>query len=99
MGVGTPAARTPRTISGTAAAAFSLFTVTRTICDPAAASDNTCAVVEATSAVSVFVIDCTTTGKAEPTGTMPIHVVGVERRAAKAVIAWKDTRDASGCDW
>jgi len=54
-----------------------LLTVTRTICDPAPASASTCAAVPAASAVSVFVIDCTTTGKSEPTGTEPTQVVTV----------------------
>jgi len=47
---------------GTAAAASSLLTVTRTSSDPARASAATCCTVERMSAVSVFVMDCTTIG-------------------------------------
>ena len=51
-----------RTISGTAAAAASLLTVTRTSCDPACANWATWMAVASASAVSVFVIDWTTIG-------------------------------------
>ncbi len=71
--------------SGTAAAASSLLTVTRTICDPAWNSAATCAAVPAASAVSVFVIDCTTTGCAEPTATERTRAVTVGRRGEKGV--------------
>ena len=50
------------TILGTAAAACSVFTVTRTSSEPARASAITWLTVEATSAVSVLVMDCTTIG-------------------------------------
>jgi hypothetical protein len=50
------------TIAGTAAAASSLFTVTRTSSLPALARAATCAIVPSTSAVSVLVMDWTTTG-------------------------------------
>ena len=60
-----------------AAAASSLLTVTRTISDPASARAATCSIVPATSAVSVLVIDCTTTGTSQPTRTCPILTVGV----------------------
>ena len=60
-------------------------TVTRTICEPAFASANTCAAVAGASAVSVLVMDCTTTGKSEPIGTMPSHVVTVWRRCPKVI--------------
>src|SRR4051794_4400379 len=43
----------------------------RTISEPARASAATCAVVPAISAVSVLVIDCTTTGAPPPTSTPP----------------------------
>jgi hypothetical protein len=62
---------------GTAAAASSLLTVTRTISEPASARAATCSMVPATSAVSVLVIDCTTTGTSQPTRTCPILTVGV----------------------
>src|SRR5262249_23296138 len=82
-GTATPASPRRRMISGTAAAASSLLTVTRTSSEPAAASAITCAAVAAASAVSVLVIDCTTTGWPEPTGTLPTRVVTVARRAGK----------------
>src|SRR3954470_21712905 len=75
------------TISGTAAAASSLFTVTRTSCEPAAARAATWAAVPAASAVSVLVIDCTTTGCADPTGTVPTSAVTVGLRAEKGTVA------------
>ena len=43
----------------------------------AIASAATCSIVPATSAVSVLVIDCTTTGTSQPTRTLPILTVGV----------------------
>ena len=70
-------------ISGTAAAASSLLTVTRTSCDPARASADTCAAVAAASAVSVLVMDCTTTGWEDPIRTPPTSVVTVVRRRCK----------------
>jgi hypothetical protein len=75
------------TISGTAAAASSLFTVTRTICEPARASCATCAAVAAASAVSVFVMDCTTTGCPEPMGTPPTRAVTVCLRCANTTVS------------
>ena len=45
--------------------------------DPARASAATCCTVEGISAVSVLVIDCTTTGASEPTRTPPIEAVTV----------------------
>ena len=58
-------------ISGTAAAAAGVFTVTRTSSDPASASSTHCAAVAAASAVSVIVIDCTTIGAPPPIWTSP----------------------------
>ena len=58
-------------ISGTAAAASVLLTVTRTISEPASASSMHCVAVDAASAVSVIVIDCTTIGAPPPTWTRP----------------------------
>src|SRR5262245_59871446 len=60
---------TCETIAGTAAAAASLFTVTRTSSLPAWARARTWATVPSTSAVSVLVIDCTTMGRSLPTTT------------------------------
>ena len=62
IGTSTPRPRTLRTISGTAAAASSVLTVTRTSSEPACASRATWIAVESGSAVSVLVIDWTTTG-------------------------------------
>ena len=62
-------------MGATAAAASSLLTVTRTNSDPALASAATCLTVEGMSAVSVLVIDCTTTGASLPTLTPPIEPV------------------------
>src|SRR3546814_11601986 len=67
---------------GTAAAASGVLTVTRTSSDPARQSSATCFVVAATSAVSVLVIDCTTTGASPPTRTLPTSTWRVLRRAA-----------------
>src|SRR5918996_1045219 len=84
IGASQASSRTRWTISGTAAAAASLLTVTRTSSEPARASATICAAVDAASAVSVFVIDCTTTGCDDPTGTCPTRVVTVCLRGAKA---------------
>src|SRR6516164_7401686 len=98
-GTATPASSSRRMISGTAAAAASLFTVTRTSSEPAAASAITCSAVVAGSAVSVLVIDCTTTGWPEPTRTLPTRVVTVARRAGKGMAgkieAYGNQRDAA----
>ena len=67
---------------GTAAAASSRSTVMRTISEPARASAATCATVPATSAVSVLVIDCTTTGAPPPTCTPPT-ITGMEVRRGR----------------
>src|SRR5881396_3658947 len=70
-------------ISGTAAAAASVLTVTRTSCDPAWASRATWIAVPSASAVSVLVIDWTTTGWAEPTRTPPTSTLTVGRRGGR----------------
>jgi hypothetical protein len=62
-----------RLISGTAAAASGRLTVTRTISDPACHNSMHCCAVDAASAVSVIVIDCTTTGAPPPTLTCRPH--------------------------
>src|SRR6186997_2898608 len=80
IGTSTPRPRTLRTISGTASAAASVFTVTRTSCDPACARRATWIAVASASAVSVLVIDWTTTGWAEPTRTPPTSTLTVGRR-------------------
>src|SRR5438132_13276842 len=71
---------TSATIAGTARAASSVFTVTRTSSLPAACKARTCAAVAAASAVSVLVIDWTTIGWALPTSTPPTLTVMVGRR-------------------
>ena len=71
---------TSATIAGTAWAAASLFTVTRTSSLPASCSARTCAAVAATSAVSVFVMDWTTIGWALPTFTPPTSTTTVRLR-------------------
>ncbi len=68
------------TISGTARAAASVLTVTRTSSLPAAWSALTWATVPATSAVSVLVIDCTMIGRGPPTLTPPTSTEIVLRR-------------------
>src|SRR5712692_1215674 len=70
-GAAQPASSRRCLISGTAAAASGTFTVTRTSSDPACASSKHCIAVEATSAVSVLVMDCTTMGAPPPTCTCP----------------------------
>src|SRR5712671_6723259 len=85
MGTRTPCLSSSSTMRGTAAAASSLLTVTRTSSDPARARAATCWTVEGTSAVSVFVMDCTTTGASEPTRTPPTTVVTVFLRWMVAI--------------
>src|SRR3954465_10031270 len=85
MGGATPRPRTLRTISGTASAAASVLTVTRTSCAPACASRATGLAVAWPSAVSVFVIDWTTTGCADPTRTPPTSTLTVGRRRGRRV--------------
>jgi hypothetical protein len=60
------------------------FTVTRTISEPASASSMHCCAVPAGSAVSVMVIDCTTTGAPPPTWTRPTRTPNVRCNRAKA---------------
>ena len=62
-----PRSRSRATISATAAADSGMFTVMRTSSEPASASSLHCATVPAMSAVSVLVIDWTTTGAPPPT--------------------------------
>src|SRR3954447_1226724 len=99
-GTSTPRlSRSLRSISGTAAAACSVFTVTRTSCEPAWASRATWIAVASGSAVSVFVIDWTTIGWADPTSTPPTSTDTVERRLGRresvaAVMALRVARGA-----
>src|SRR5664280_161493 len=80
-----PAASRRARISGTAAAASGRFTVTRTSSEPATASSSACSVVAATSAVSVEVIDCTTTGAPPPIRTVPTCTAWVRRRVVWSI--------------
>jgi hypothetical protein len=81
IGTLTPSCASRSTIAGTAAAASSVFTVTRTSSEPAIASARTCSAVASTSAVSVLVMDCTTTGWPPPTVTRPMRTAVDGRRA------------------
>jgi len=71
-------------IRGIAAAASGVFTVRRTSSEPARHSSATCFTDAATSAVSVLVIDCTTTGAPPPTATPPTMTWRVDRRGQGA---------------
>src|SRR3954453_1647459 len=83
-GTSTPRlSRSLRSISGTACAAASVFTVTRTSWEPAWARRATWIAVASGSAVSVFVIDCTTTGCADPTRMPPTSTLTVGRRRGR----------------
>ena len=77
IGTRMPCLSSCSTMCGTAAAASSLFTVTRTSSDPARASAATCCTVPGISAVSVLVMDCTTIGASDPTRTPPTTAVTV----------------------
>src|ERR1700732_5286300 len=96
MGTRTPCLSNSSTMRGTAAAASSLLTVTRTSSDPARAKAAHCCTVEGISAVSVFVIDCTTTGASEPTRTPPTTAVTVFLRGIIAMGSYILTREHDG---
>src|SRR6266567_5835000 len=74
-------------ISGTAAAASGTLTVQRTISEPASASSKVCFRVDSTSAVSVLVMDWTTTGAPPPTVTLPTWTATVLCRDSGAAIS------------
>src|SRR5918995_2797965 len=96
IGTSTPRPRTLRTMSGTAAAASSVLTVTRTSSDPACASRATWIAVASASAVSVFVIDWTTIGRAPPTRTPPTSTVTVDRRIGASITTSRGAEGAPG---
>src|ERR1700683_2436612 len=77
IGASQPASRRRFLISGNAAAASGMLTVTRTSSEPAWASSRHCFVVAATSAVSVLVIDWTTIGAPPPTWILPTFTATV----------------------
>ena len=81
IGTPTPSRSSFSRMTGTAWAASSLLTVTRTSSLPACASCATWMAVASASAVSVFVIDWTTIGCSEPMRTPPTSTVAVLRRA------------------
>src|SRR5438309_682855 len=70
------------TMWGTACAASSLLTVTRTSSLPASCRARTCAAVVSTTAVSVLVIGWTAIGWAPPTFTPPTSTTTLRWRAA-----------------
>src|ERR1700730_294473 len=80
IGTVQPASTRRFLMSGTAAAASGTLTVQRTISEPASASSTVWRNVDSTSAVSVLVIDCTTTGAPPPTRTCPTFTAYVLRR-------------------
>src|SRR5689334_20371343 len=86
-------------MSGTAAAAPSLLTVTRTSSLPACARRATWIAVASESAVSVFVIDWTTTGWLPPTPTPPTSTVTVGlRELLMASRSWRGAARAETGD-
>src|SRR5580658_5730295 len=86
MGTHRPCFSSPSTMCGTALAASSLLTVTRTISLPARARAATCLMVPGMSAVSVLVMDCTITGAELPTRTPPMDEVKVFLRWISAML-------------
>src|ERR1700744_683323 len=99
MGVSQPFLRMPSTMYGTALAASSLLTVTRTSSEPARARAATCCTVDSMSAVSVLVIDWTTTGASDPTRMPPTLTVTALRRWRGGIelqfikFGWRDSGD------
>src|SRR5215470_3036505 len=85
---------------GTAAAASSRSTVIRTISDPARARAATCWAVDSTAAVSVLVMDWTTTGVPPPTVILPTWTGTVlwRTRGAAAISAVVATFIANSWD-
>ena len=88
---------------GTAAAASTLLTVTRTSSEPARASSATCRTVAATSAVSVLVIDWTTMGAAPPIVDRPDRDGNAAAALARAIfriaVHWSVSRATSTLVW
>src|SRR5580693_3227628 len=91
IGTRTPNLSQVSTILGTAAAACSVLTVTRTNSEPARANAIAWLTVDGESAVSVLVIDCTTMGWSPPTLTPPTSTTTALRRGFTAIrfLQWK----------
>src|SRR5690348_12868616 len=85
IGTFTPKVFNVSTIFGTACAASSVLTVTRTSSEPARASSITWFTVAAVSAVSVLVMDWTTIGFDPPTFTPPTFTATDARRERAAI--------------
>src|SRR6267143_1042423 len=73
-GTSQPMASSRSRMRGSCAAASAVLTVTRTTSEPARASSATCAAVLWRSAVSVLVIDCTSTGAPPPISACPTRI-------------------------
>src|SRR5215467_1586018 len=76
-GTSHPMASRRSRMRGTCAAASAVFTVTRTISEPARASSATCFAVASASAVSVLVIDWTRIGAPPPMSALPTRTCRV----------------------
>src|SRR4051794_98422 len=85
IGTLTPKYRSVSTILGTACAASSVLTVTRTSSEPARARSIIWLTVAEVSAVSVLVMDCTTIGWEPPTLTPPMLTVADFRRGRAGI--------------
>src|SRR5688572_16597640 len=79
-------------MAGTCLAASSVFTVMRTISEPARASAATWSAVDFASSVSVLVIDCTRMG-ASPPMTLSATLTGREMRRVCMGLLERETRD------
>src|SRR5690606_39835386 len=101
IGTSTPCMARRSTIRGTAAADSGLLTVIRTSSEPARHSAAICFAVDATSAVPVLVIDCTTTGASPPTATPPMRTWRVDRRGSgpNADASGSAWQGGNGCGW
>src|SRR5688572_23578342 len=85
MGTRQPNLSSVSIIFGTAAAACSVFTVTRTSSEPACARASVWLTVAGTSTVSVLVIDWMTIGCSPPTLTPPTSTTTAFRRGLTAI--------------
>src|ERR1700761_7036690 len=70
----------------------------RTSSEPARAREATCWIVDSTSAVSVLVIDWTTTGASDPTRMPPMLTVTAWRRWIAGMCSfYQSSRDDNAC--